>query len=116
MPKSHARRNAAERLNGRFLQLFAFASELFAIILEMTVRQALQWDVPALRVQKLRRRRARNDGANLTHLDPGNAGGIDEGAKLILGDCAQDFVVVAAGDERIDADRAARYQACSRFG
>ena len=117
MPKSHPRRNATEAKNGRFRQVFALEPDAFSRkssfrkILEMAVgeRAAARSPCPA---------RPETSGATFPAMmvpievtaTPASSRGLRERLKAILRDRAQNLVIVAAGNDGLDADGAAREQ------
>src|SRR5258708_16312758 len=113
MPQSHAGRNAAEGINTRIRQVFAWRRALFARILEMAVGEARQRYFPALGVQKLWSWRPGHNGTYGGHGHPGQPRSLGECIKAILRDCAQNLVIVAAGNDRLNADGTTRDQSYS---
>src|ERR1700730_12921716 len=74
----------------------------WAGILEMAVGQPFQRQFPALRVEKGGNSRARDDGADRRHRHAGLPRRLDESLETIFRDRAEDFVIVAAGDQLLD--------------
>src|ERR1700751_977555 len=110
MPKSYPGRNVAEAINRRFRQVFPPDPAVSARFLKMAVREALKTNFAALRVEEFRTRYPRDHRADGGHGDPGGVGGLRERGETILRARAQDLVIVAAGNDGLDADAAAREQ------
>src|SRR3984957_601630 len=113
MPKSLRGCNATKAVNGRFRQVFApkpalFTKILRVRILEVAVGEPRQRDRPAMRVQKPGSGGPGDDGAVGSHGHCPKPGILRERLKARLRDRAQDLVILAAGDNRLDADNAAR--------
>ena len=96
MPKSHPGRNAGKRENRRFRKVFAPEQAVFARILEMAEGQATKRQVPPLRVQKLRWRGGRDHGPDATDRHTRGSGGLGKGFESLVGDRAQDLVVISS--------------------
>ena len=115
MPKSLPRRNAAKAVNGRFRQVFAWKPALFAKSYIQNPRNgcrraaATRSPCPAAS-KNLGDGRPGDDGADRGHGHPGKPGSLRERLKAILRDRAQNLVVVAAGNDGLDADDAAGEQ------
>jgi hypothetical protein len=95
MPKSHPGRNAGKPENRRFRTVFAPEQAVFARILEMAEGQATKRQVPPLRVQKLRWRGGRYHGPDATDRHARGSGGLGKGFESLVGDRAQDLVVIS---------------------
>src|ERR1700730_1492843 len=113
LPKSPPRRNAAQPVIGRIRQVFASERPVSANTLEMAVGQARQRDLVPLPVQKPRGRFACDHGPDRGHGHACDRCRTRERLEAILRDGAQNLVVVAAGDDFVDDDGAARQQYCN---
>src|SRR6266516_3760420 len=100
MPKSHPRRNAAERENRRFRQVITLETMLFIRILEMAEGATSQHKFPALCVQKCGRSGACDNGADRGYGHTRLPGGQRERLEASFRNRTENFVIVTAGDQR----------------
>jgi len=84
MPKSHPGRNAAKQEKGRFRKVFALGQADFAKILEMAVGDVRQRQVPAICIQKSRRKAAGDHGSDRGNRDRGGSGSLRKGIETVL--------------------------------
>ena len=80
----------------------------------MAVGVPFQRQFPPLCIQETGRRGTGDDGTNRGDGNTRLPRGLRESVHAIAGDRAQDFVVVAAGDEGLDADHLSRQQRARR--
>src|SRR5665213_3684306 len=78
--------------------------------LEMAVRQPPQRDLTTLPVQESGRQLAGEDGPDRSYGYACRRSGPRKGLKAILGDRAENFIVVATGHQRLDANNTVRQQ------
>src|SRR4051812_6637120 len=77
---------------------------------KMAVREPFQRDFRALPVEKPRKRTPRDHRTDGTHPDSGTARRLGKRLDPALRHRAQDLVVIAAGNQRLQSDDAARHQ------
>ena len=80
----------------------------------MAVGEPLQRQFPALRVQEAERRCTGNNATNCGDGNVGGPRGLRKYIDAVARDRAENFVVVAPGDESLDADHLSRQQRARR--
>src|SRR5215475_11890294 len=105
-----------KRENRRFEQVFGRKPSVSRKFLEVAVGQALENEFRTLPVDESWRITSRRDGPDRRDRHARGLPRRNEGLALCFGDRAQDLVVVAPGQKRLDADGTARYQSCGRSG
>src|SRR5260370_579552 len=116
MPKTQTGGNAVEAIKGRIRQGFGGERELFSKTLEKTVKEGLYSDVPPPPVQKPWGRRISDDGPHPGHRPAAGPCCFRKRLATTLRDRTQNLVIVATGNDSLDADGAAREQCCSGRG